>query len=607
MHTKRITLGTAWLAIGLASQAYAGEFSVRDLQGIYNGRLSYGALYRLNDQDSDLIAIASDGNARTSNIDDGNLNYNEGLVSNTVRATAEMAVNWRQFGAYIRGAAFYDFENQSSDPARTEFDSDAEKLVGSDVELRESYLSWRIRPQGMPALIRVGQQILNWSETTFVRDGLDVINPIDLVTLLQPATTRDDLRIPQRMLWAAANVTETFSVEAYYQYEWEPVGLPPVGWYFSNNDAIGGAGLGSWMYGGGEVSDLGTDLDLRFQLPEGTLGFDEDFQRLPGFNRDKASDNGQYGMALIGILPDSNATKIGLHYMRYHSRLPLLMARTGDSAAVAATAEPLVAARALELESIYLDEGLDPAEAASLGRNAAEQLTLSHYANDSSFFVTYPEEIDLVGFSFSTSSRRTGALFAGEVSHHRDFPFQIALQPVLQAVFSPVLFDPSVGDTPLGDFGPGEEIGGYVRLNRTLATVEAAKIFRGRLWADQVLISTDLSWSGVHNIPTGGAKPLTSADEDSWGYRVQAVASYSGLFGGVNISPFVAFAHDFEGTTPAPVSTFVEDRKSFTAGIRASYINRLVTELRFTSFAGGGRANLLRDRDFLRFQVSYYL
>ena len=101
--------------------------------------------------------------------------------------------------------------------------------------------------------------------------------------------------------------------------------------------------------------------------------------------------------------------------------------------------------------------------------------------------------------------------------------------------------------------------------------------------------------------------PLTSADENSWGYRVQAVASYSGLFGGVNISPFTTFAHDFDGTTPAPVSSFVEDRKSFTVGIRASYINRLVTELRFTSFAGGGRANLLRDRDYLRFQVSYYL
>jgi hypothetical protein len=61
--------------------------------------------------------LGSQANARTSNTDDGNLNYNEGLVSNTVRATGEMALRWRQFGAYVRGAAFYDFENQSSDPA----------------------------------------------------------------------------------------------------------------------------------------------------------------------------------------------------------------------------------------------------------------------------------------------------------------------------------------------------------------------------------------------------------------------------------------------------------------------------------------------------------
>jgi hypothetical protein len=236
----------------------AATFAVRDVQGVFNGRLSYGALYRLKDQDEDLIAIASDGNARSANTDDGNLNYSEGLVSSTVRATGEMALSWGNLGAYVRGAAFYDFKNQASDPARTEFDSDAEKLVGSDVELRESYVSWRIRPGGMPALIRVGQQIINWSETTFVRDGLDVINPVDLVTVLQPASTRDDLRIPQRMLWGAANITQTFSLEAYYQYEWEPVELPPVGWFFSSNDGIGGEGLQSWMYGDGLVSDLGS-------------------------------------------------------------------------------------------------------------------------------------------------------------------------------------------------------------------------------------------------------------------------------------------------------------------------------------------------------------
>ena len=608
-HMQKILtkISIAGLLFGAAQVTYAATFAVRDLHGVYNGRLSYGALYRLQDQDPDLIAIASDGNSFTSNTDDGNLNYDEGLVSSTVRATGEMAVRWGAFGAYVRGAAFYDFENQSDDPARTEFNGDAENLVGSDVELRESYVTWRFAPGGMPAVLRVGQQILSWSETTFVRDGLDVINPVNLVTALQPASVREDLRTPQRMVWAAANVTETFSIEAYYQYEWEPVKLPPVGWYFSNFDAIGGEGLQSWMFGAGQISDLGTDLDQHFHLPAGTLGFDQDFQRLPGLNRDKPSDTGQYGVAVIGILPYSNATKIGMHYIRYHSRLPVVMGRTGDAAAVAATAEPFVAARATALESVYLGEGLDPTEAALLGREAAEQITLSNYGNEASFFVTYPEDIDMVGFSFSTSTTRTGTLLAGEFTYHKDFPFQIAFGPLLQTVFSPVLFDPDAGDTPLGDFGPSEVIGGFKKLDRTSATIEAAQIFRGRLWADLVLVSADLSWAHVDGIPGGDKPPLTSDDEDSWGYRLQATARYSGLFGGVNISPFVSFKHDFSGTTPLPVGTFIEDRKSLTIGLRGSYINRITSSLSYTSFFGGGRANLLRDRDFLRFQLNYYL
>jgi hypothetical protein len=607
MNISFIKLGAAGLLLTQVGYAQAGNFNLGDIRGLYTGRLSYGVLYRLSDQDQDLYAIASGGNAPTANTDDGNLNYGDGLVSNTLRASADLTLSWGQFGVYMRGSAFYDFKNKDDGPDRTDFNSDAEKLVGSDVELRESYVNWRITPGGMPAIIRVGQQILNWSETTFVRDGLDLINPADLVTILQPTSTVEDFRTPQRMIWGAVNVTETFSMEAYYQYEWEPVEIPPVGWYFSNLDALGGEGLQSWMFGNGQSSDLGTDLDQRFALPAGTLGFDEDFQRLPGFNQDKPRDTGQYGAALIGVLPGRNAIKIGAHYLRYHSRLPLLMARTADAAAVAATAEPFVAARASALESAYLAEGLDPAEAALLGREAAEELTLSNYANQASFYATYPEDIDLFGLSFSTSTTRTGTLFAGEVSHHKDFPFQIAINPLMQTIFSPVLFDPDVGDTPLGDYGPGETIGGFEKLDRTQASLEVAQIFRGRLGADQLLVSADLSWARVHDIPDGDAPPLTSNDEDSWGYRLRLSALYTSVFGAINLQPFVAFSHDFDGTTPAPISTFVEDRKALALGLRGTWINRVTAEVRYSSFFHGGRANQLRDRDYVRFQVSYYL
>ena len=43
---------------------------------------------------------------------------------------------------------------------------------------------------------------------------------------------------------------------------------------------------------------------------------------------------------------------------------------------------------------------------------------------------------------------------------------------------------------------------------------------------------------------------LSSDDEDSWGYRMQVAANYSGLFGGLNMTPFLSFTHDVDGTTP---------------------------------------------------------
>jgi hypothetical protein len=590
-----------------AASAAANTFSIGDIDGLYNARLSYGALFRLEDTDTSIVAFASGGEFPSANTDDGNLNYDKGLVSNMVRASGELAMSRGALGVYLRGAAFYDFQTEGNGPDRTDLSGGAKDYVGSDIELRESYVNLSLAPRGMPMVLRMGQQIINWSETAFIRGGLDTINPVDLVTTLQPASALEDLRTPQRMIWGAANLTETFSLEAYYQYEWQPIELPPIGWYFSNNDAVGAEGLGSWLYGNGRISDLGTDLDEYFQLPSGTLGFDEDFQRLNGERRNTPDDTGQYGMALIGVFPGSNAVKIGLHYLRYHSRLPLVMSRTADAAAVAATAEPVVAARAQELEDVYLSEGFDPLEAAVLGREAAEELTVSGYANEASLFVTYPEDIDMLGLTFATSIPRTGILVSGDLSYHFDYPFQLSPNQVTQAALSPVLFDPDVGDTSLGAFGPSEEIVGYERFDRSQISLQMAQIYRGRFKADRIFVSLDAAWVKVYDLPDAGETPLTSDDGDSWGYQIQVAASYLGVGGGVNVEPFVAFSHDVSGTTPGPVSTFVEDRKALAIGFRMNYINRVTADLRYVSFFHGGRTNQLRDRDYLRFQLSYSL
>ena len=71
------------------------------------------------------------------------------------------------------------------------------------------------------------------------------------------------------------------------------------------------------------------------------------------------------------------------------------------------------------------------------------------------------------------------------------------------------------------------------------------------------------------------------------------------------VSPRIAFNHDVEGTTPGPGGNFLEGRKSGTLGVEANYLNKLVFDLSWTAFFGGGHFNQISDRDFASFTVKY--
>ena len=60
--------------------------------------------------------------------DDGDLNQDPGLVSNMLRTTGEVTLRWRNFGAYVRGFGFYDFEQELNDRARTQLSGKARNV-----------------------------------------------------------------------------------------------------------------------------------------------------------------------------------------------------------------------------------------------------------------------------------------------------------------------------------------------------------------------------------------------------------------------------------------------------------------------------------------------
>ena len=82
-------------------------------------------------------------------------------------------------------------------------------------------------------------------------------------------------------------------------------------------------------------------------------------------------------------------------------------------------------------------------------------------------------------------------------------------------------------------------------------------------------------------------------------------AEYNDAIGPVTISPRVAWAHDVDGTTPGPGGSFVDGRKTLTVGLGFNYLNEWIFDLSYTSYMGGGRYNLLYDRDFFSASVRY--
>jgi hypothetical protein len=281
--------------------------------------------------------------------------------------------------------------------------------------------------------------------------------------------------------------------------------------------------------------------------------------------------------------------------MNYHSRLPLVNGFTADAATVAGTSDAAVGAR----EATF-----------GVTRSDAELLTVSDLANGTRYGVTYPEDIKMLGLGFSTATISTGTLIAAELSHHFDWPLQVPKEEVLAASLSPVEFTGPLANvfksTSLGVFGANQTVKGWFDTGKTQLSVNIGQLLGPRLGATQSLLSVDVGWVHIDDLPASSL-----FDEDSWGYRLAGVLTYEGVFGGFTVRPALRFTHDVDGVTPGPGGAFVEERKTFTAALDVQYTQRWTASLSYVRNFGGIQiggvpVNLLEDRDFVRFNVIFH-
>lgn len=453
-------------AVCAPGAALAIDFSAGGWTNSLNTTVSWGQLYRDEERDARLIATADGGAGRSPNIDDGNLNYKKGRVSNAFKLVAELSLEKGNFGLFVRGSALYDYEVQDSDTARTPISSDGKDLAGSYVRLLDAFGYGRWDLSGHELELRAGRQVVNWGESTFIQGGINnAINHFDVSALRVPGAELREAYLPQEIVKASFALSENVTAEAIVLFDWDRTEPEPVGSYFAANDFVPRGGEKVFL-GFGAFSDQGVD----FTSLGGTLI--EDFQAVKRGPTILPDDQGQYGASVRWYLPNfSQGTELGFYFVNYHSKLPLISGRTGTQAGIGNSLGTLTAVSAA---ARGLAAGLPfnsaVALAANAGRNAAaatggdlslatatqyatiaantvlaggsvstqaSNLATHEYAKTASYFTEYPEDIQLFGLSFNTQLGQTGVALQGEVSYRHDAPLQFDDVELLFAALTP--------------------------------------------------------------------------------------------------------------------------------------------------------------------------
>lgn len=296
-------------------EAFQVDTGNPDYTVAWDNTLKYSAAWRVENQDR---AVRP---AYNPNLDDGDNNFNRGLISNRLDLLSELDISYqRKYGVRLSGAAWYDdVYNQGNDNnsdtvnsisvRRDEFTHDTRRLHGRDGELLDAFGYGKFDLGDMSLSLKGGRYSQVYGESLFFGgNGIAVAqSPTDTIKLLSvPSSTFKEIVRPIGQVGGSLLVNQNLTLGAYYQYRWEPARLPGAGSYFS---------FAEFVDDGGETFILGPDLALR-------RGKDID-----------ARNSGQFGLQAKMKFGEF---EYGLYAARYHDKFPQFYLRPeqGDYALV---------------------------------------------------------------------------------------------------------------------------------------------------------------------------------------------------------------------------------------------------------------------------------
>jgi hypothetical protein len=305
---------------GFALELVSGD----ELRLRWDNTLKYSSAARLQKSSPTLLA--------NLNGDDGNRNFDRGLVASRVDVLSELDLSYRIIGVRISAAGWYDLVynlgtdndspgtvNSRSQPA-DRFTDATRTLHGRKAEVLDAFAFVSGAAAGVPMNLRLGRHTLLWGESLLIADNgiASAQAPVDAIKAVSvPASQAKELFMPVTQVSAQLGPVAHFSLAGFYQLEWRRTRLSAAGSYFSTSDVLD-AGGERLLLAGGTALFRGEDLSAR---------------RL-----------GQWGVSLRygAAALDSD---VALHFINYHDKAPQVYLRPGlgSDPAIGKTGEYLLA------------------------------------------------------------------------------------------------------------------------------------------------------------------------------------------------------------------------------------------------------------------------
>lgn len=555
----------------MAGSSYAFEIPVanEDLSIRWDNTLRYNYAHRVEGQDQALL--------KNPNFDDGNRNFDKGMVSNRLDILSEIDVIYQnKHGVRLSLAGWYDdaynqgLDNQSlttsnhlenGKPA-IGFNNFVERYYqGPSGEILDAFVFTNVELAEMPINIKAGRHTVYWGESLLFSGALHGVSygqaAVDAAKgFAVPGAEVKELFRPLNQISAQMRIKPDLSLAMQYFFDWERYRLPDSGTYLGFNDALHESG----------ESLISNGLRL-------VRGADS-----------APSGKGDMGLALRWS-PEFVDGTVGFYARRFSDKLPQLHVRPAVATLPAANCGAL-GYTALGATTCYIN----PA-AASIADIQAGRIGTYHLA--------YGEDIDLLGFSLAKGI--AGVSVGIDLSYRKNMPLTSDIVNILPSQLiaatnnkAAINYVPTDGET---GGARGDTLHGVVNL---LGVVGVTPVWNQLTWATELtwnrwqkVTKNEAVFKGRDNysvVVDGVPSTLDKVSKDFFGIAANVTPMWYQVLPAVDLYLPLSMSVGLSGNSAVSLGGN-EKSGTYSIGVGADIQQRYRVDLKFIDFLGEYQTN----------------